>query len=127
MRTSQAMRRLIAGLATASVVSAPNYALADEGGISVYLPGFYGSFAAAPTEPGWAMSAVYYHTSVDAGANQAFRVEGAEKSTSVSRDEAMRFSLYPHIHSRNRYWATRRRRSACSFRSSIAGHRSMPL
>lgn len=72
MRTSQGTRRLIAGLATASVVSAPNYAVADEGGISVYLPGFYGSFAAAPTEPGWAMSAVYYHTSVDAGANQAF-------------------------------------------------------
>ncbi|MDW9830368.1 SphA family protein [Sinorhizobium meliloti] len=72
MRTSQAKKLLIAGLVTASAVSAPNYAVADEGGISVYLPGFYGSFAAAPTEPGWAMSAVYYHTSVDAGANQAF-------------------------------------------------------
>ncbi len=127
MRTSQATRRLVAGLATASVVSAPNYAVADEGGISVYLPGFYGSFAAAPTEPGWAMSAVYYHTSVDAGANQAFPRGGrGEVDLGIEgRSDAVFF--VPHIHSRNRYWATRRRRSACSFRSSIAGHRSMPL
>ncbi len=47
-------------------------ARADEGGISVYLPGFYGSFAAAPTEPGWSLATVYYHTSVDAGADAAF-------------------------------------------------------
>ncbi len=56
----------------ALAAAAPCTAAADEGGISVYLPGFYGSFASAPTEPGWSLATVYYHTSVDAEANEAF-------------------------------------------------------
>lgn len=60
------------GLAAAALLSQVSAAHADESGISVYLPGFYGSFASAPTQPGWSLSAVYYHTSVDAGADAAF-------------------------------------------------------
>lgn len=45
----------------------PQSAHADEGGISVWLPGTYGSFAAVPGEPGWSFATLYIHPSVDAG------------------------------------------------------------
>src|ERR1700757_4062218 len=46
-------------------------AKADEGGVSFWLPGFFGSLATAPQQPGWALTSVYYHTSVSAGADVA--------------------------------------------------------
>jgi hypothetical protein len=46
-------------------------AKADEGGVSFWLPGFFGSLAAAPQQPGWSLTSVYYHTSVSAGADVA--------------------------------------------------------
>ena len=52
--------------------SAPQRASADEGGISFWLPGLFGSLAAAPGVPGWAWSTVYIHTDVAAGAGQQF-------------------------------------------------------
>jgi hypothetical protein len=45
--------------------------LADESGTSFWLPGTYGSLAAVPGTPGWAVASVYYHTSVSAGADVA--------------------------------------------------------
>jgi hypothetical protein len=39
---------------------------ADEAGVSYWLPGRFGSLAAAPTVPGWSMAEVYYHTTVAA-------------------------------------------------------------
>jgi hypothetical protein len=53
-------------LSTTSSVS-----LADESGTSFWLPGTYGSLAAAPDTPGWAVASIYYHTSVSAGADVA--------------------------------------------------------
>jgi len=44
------------------LLSAP--ACADESGVSYWLPGRFGSLAAAPSVPGWSMAEVYYHTSV---------------------------------------------------------------
>src|SRR6202040_951139 len=46
-------------------------ALADESGVSFWVPGFFGSLAAAPQQPGWALATVYYHTSVSAGGDVA--------------------------------------------------------
>jgi hypothetical protein len=46
-------------------------AKADEGGVSVWLPGFFGSLAASPLQPGWSLTSIYYHTSVSAGADVA--------------------------------------------------------
>jgi hypothetical protein len=46
--------------------SMPEAAHADESGVSYWLPGRFGSFAATPAVPGWSMAAVYYHTSVEA-------------------------------------------------------------
>jgi hypothetical protein len=45
--------------------------LADESGTSFWLPGSFGSLAAVPGTPGWAVASVYYHTSVSAGADVA--------------------------------------------------------
>jgi len=47
-------------------------AAADEGGVSIWLPGANGSFAAVPGVPGWSFNKVYYHTSVDVGGNVQF-------------------------------------------------------
>src|SRR5580700_8695923 len=51
----------------AAVVSVPEISLADEGGVSFWVPGFFGSLAAAPQQPGWSWASIYYHTSVSAG------------------------------------------------------------
>jgi hypothetical protein len=66
------------------VVVAPRSARADEGGVSFWLPGIYGSFAAAPQQPGWSLPLTYYHTSVSASGNIAAAHEvrvGPFKST----------------------------------------------
>jgi hypothetical protein len=41
-------------------------AYADEGGVSFWLPGQFGSLAAAPAVPGWSGAVIYYHTTVGA-------------------------------------------------------------
>jgi len=62
---------MMAAVAVAALL-APQRASADEGGISFWLPGLFGSLAAAPGVPGWAWSTVYIHTDVAAGAGQQF-------------------------------------------------------
>src|SRR5712691_5045118 len=65
----------------AAIVLAPaimffsNCALADEGGVSFWVPGFFGSLAATPQQPGWSMADIYYHTTVSAGGNVALARE----------------------------------------------------
>ena len=44
-------------------------AKADEGGVSFWIPGFFGSLAATPQQPGWSLVNMYYHTTVSAGAD----------------------------------------------------------
>src|ERR1700756_3558797 len=61
---------VVAALAGASVPFS-QAALADEGGVSLWLPGFFGSLAASPLQPGWSLTSIYYHTSVSAGADVA--------------------------------------------------------
>lgn len=46
--------------------------MADEGGVSFWLPGQMGSFAATPVEPGWSLPLFYYHASVNAGGDKSF-------------------------------------------------------
>jgi hypothetical protein len=72
-RTS-ARAALFGALAAAflgAVIAVPSVATADEGGVSFWLPGFFGSLAAAPQQPGWSLTSIYYHTSVSAGADVA--------------------------------------------------------
>jgi hypothetical protein len=61
---------MVAGFLLSIISACP--ALADEGGLSFWLPGQYGSFAATLGEPGWSWATVYYHSSVGAGADKAF-------------------------------------------------------
>ena len=56
-----------AALAFAAVASAPRTAIADEGGVSFWLPGLFGSLAAAPLQPGWSMTAMEYYDNAHAG------------------------------------------------------------
>jgi hypothetical protein len=64
--------RLLAALAVAALASAPDMARADEGGVSFWIPGFFGSLAATPQTPGFSFATIYYHTSVKAGPDVAF-------------------------------------------------------
>lgn len=81
---TRAIRRMagrsIAALLVATFLSVPKSALADQGGISFWVPGFFGSFAASPLQPGFSFATIYYHTSVDASGAIA-----AEKQIEVGR------------------------------------------
>jgi hypothetical protein len=74
-------RRPISHRLVAAIVLAPAFmvfferALADEGGVSFWVPGFFGSLAATPQQPGWSLATVDYHTSVSAGGNVALARE----------------------------------------------------
>jgi hypothetical protein len=61
-----------AAVAIAAFAAMPQASLADEGGVSFWVPGFFGSLAATPQQPGWSLATIYYHTSVNAGADVAF-------------------------------------------------------
>ena len=66
------MRTLKASLPLAVAIACLSQAaLADEGGVSFWIPGFFGSLAAAPLQPGFSLASIYYHTSVEAGAEVA--------------------------------------------------------
>lgn len=65
-------RRGPLALAIATSISIATPAFADEGGVSFWLPGLFGSLAAVPQQPGFSFGMIYYHTSVSAGADVAF-------------------------------------------------------
>ena len=57
-------------LALAAVFSVPGISVADEGGVSFWLPGLYGSLSAVPqAAPGWSLLTFNYYTNVSASAN----------------------------------------------------------
>src|SRR5262245_27854729 len=66
------LRTQIALLFTFLLTVVPKSAVADEGGVSFWIPGFFGSLAATPLQPGWSFTTFFYHTSVSAGADVAF-------------------------------------------------------
>src|SRR5215510_4321090 len=69
---SFALRASIGILLTCVVAAVPKPAVADEGGVSFWVPGLFGSLAATPQQPGWSFTSIFYHTSVSAGADVAF-------------------------------------------------------
>jgi hypothetical protein len=62
--------RVAAIAAVTTAVGAP--AKADEGGLSFWIPGFFGSLSAVPQVPGFTLTEVYYHASVEASGSLAF-------------------------------------------------------
>ncbi|MBR1270881.1 transporter [Bradyrhizobium sp. AUGA SZCCT0222] len=67
-RRNSKRRRTCRGIGAALLmfVSMSEAAYADENGISFWLPGQFGSLAAAPAVPGWSAAVIYYHTTVGA-------------------------------------------------------------
>jgi hypothetical protein len=65
-------RRGILVVLLACVAFHPRLTLADEGGVSFWLPGNFGSFVATPGDPGWTLPLMYYYSSADAGADKTF-------------------------------------------------------
>ena len=68
------IRNTAIGIAASCALAAlaPKAALADEGGVSFWVPGLFGSLAATPQTPGFSLATIYYHTSVKAGPDVAF-------------------------------------------------------
>ena len=54
-----------------AVTCTTTMALADEDGVSFWVPGFFGSLAATPQQPGWSLASIYYHTDVSGCGNIA--------------------------------------------------------
>jgi hypothetical protein len=66
------LKRAVGCAVIAAIVLPAIEARADEGGVSFWVPGFFGSLAATPQQPGWSLATIYYHTSVSASGNVAF-------------------------------------------------------
>jgi hypothetical protein len=58
-----------------ALVGVPTIAAADEGGVSFWLPGLFGSLAAVPQQPGWSLATVYWHDTVSGGGDVALARE----------------------------------------------------
>ena len=63
---------LIGALCVLAIVSSPRLAHADSGGVSFWLPGTFGSLAAAPVTPGWSWASIYLHLNQSAGGGVNF-------------------------------------------------------
>jgi hypothetical protein len=65
-------RLIVAAAALVAAVGVtPGASLADEGGVSFWLPGLFGSLAAVPAQPGWSLFTFLYNTDVRAGSDVA--------------------------------------------------------
>src|ERR1700716_1808255 len=79
-------RALVGMLALGGLTTASAIANADEGGVGLWVPGFFGSLSAAPLGPGASFASIYYHTSVKAGSDVAFarQVNGGRITTNFT-------------------------------------------
>src|SRR5262249_120804 len=72
LEPSFSRRRLCVGAVAALLAFPVQIARADEGGVSFWVPGLFGSLAAVPSQaPGWSITTIYYHDRVSAGADVA--------------------------------------------------------
>src|SRR5262245_5449979 len=63
-------------------------AVADQGGVSFWLPGTFGSLAATPLQPGWSWTTLYLHSSVSAGGDVA-----ASRAIKIPADRTVNLSV----------------------------------
>jgi hypothetical protein len=69
-------RKIIASVAVMLAVVSAKAARSDESGLSFWLPGQFGSFAAVPATPGLSVATFYYRTMVSSGASAEFERGG---------------------------------------------------
>ena len=79
----------IALVAGAMSLSSGDAAKADAGGLSFWLPGIFGSLAAAPGVPGWAYSTIYLHIQSAAQGNKEFVRGGSVVAGLNARADAL--------------------------------------
>src|SRR6185312_3867188 len=79
------LRTDLVALLVAVSIGVSGAALADEGGVSFWLPGGYGSLAAVPGQPGWSFGSIYYHTTLSAGGSKTFRIGGGVQAGLAGR------------------------------------------
>src|SRR6476646_4247412 len=72
VRLKVAASLIAAPLAGTIVLSTATSSRADEGGVSFWLPGFFGSLSATPQVPGFSFANILYYSQVSAGGNVAF-------------------------------------------------------
>jgi hypothetical protein len=92
------LRRLSPSLAAVAffgfATNATDRSLADENGISFWIPGQFGSLAAVPVQPGWSFATIYYHTSVKAGgavaAGREITIGQVSRTTNVNLNVDMK-------------------------------------
>jgi hypothetical protein len=77
MRPVSPLASLLVAVALAVAINAamPRVSSADENGVSFWIPGFFGSLAATPQQPGWSFAAINYYTNVSASGNVAVSKE----------------------------------------------------
>jgi hypothetical protein len=93
------LARSSAALAICALAIAPfltGRAAADEGGVSFWLPGTYGSLAAVPAVPGWSFSTFNYYDSVSAGKGADF-VRGGGIEAGVSSRLELQFVIPNYV------------------------------
>ncbi len=87
-------RAAILGLLIAATAGLTGNARADQGGVSFWLPGAFGSLAATPLVPGWSMAAIYLHSTVSAGggvaASRAINFPNRTVNLTVNLDAQLR-------------------------------------
>ena len=71
-----ALRRAVALLVVVTLVLGHQVAVADEAGVSVWLPGTFGSLAAVPVLPGFQWSTTYYHAAATSQSRTEFEEGG---------------------------------------------------
>jgi hypothetical protein len=79
------------------LLTVPTVAVADEGGVSFWLPGLFGSLAAAPQQPGWSVTAMEYYDSVKAGGDVALAREITIGHFTTSLHADINASLSSHV------------------------------
>lgn len=83
-RASKGLSRAL-GIAALGAMAVVTPAHADEGGVSFWLPGQFGSLIAIPGAPGWTATGLAYHSSVKSGGGKAFP-QGGEIRAGLDAD-----------------------------------------
>jgi hypothetical protein len=93
---SQFLLLAAALLALAALIATSKISRADEDGVSFWIPGFFGSLAATPQQPGWAVAAINYYTNVSASGNAAL----SREITIGQFNPALNASLSANVHAK---------------------------
>jgi len=97
-------------VATIAVAVSPKPSLADEGGVSFWVPGQFGSLAAVPAQPGWSFATIGYYTDVRASgavaASREITLGRLSPTVNVDRNATLRARAPSDFVSANYVFAT---------------------